>query len=560
MNEANLAVLIDFENIAAGTEKEGLGRFKVEAVIDRVKDKGRILVARSYADWGRFARFKQALLQQNVTMMELTSHGMQDKNRADIAMVVDALELAFTRDYIDTFVVVSGDSDFTPLVLKMRELNKRVIGIGTRSSTSRLLIQACDEFIFYNSIVTKPDRERGRRATPSSNKRKSSERKAAFAKLVEALAGLQREVPDPPLASVVKGAILRRLPDFDESDLGFSSFGRFLEAAKKEGLVRLERDQKSGGYRVDSVDNSVPLETGDEEEVSEEWTDESMPDGVDEFVDHLARLKLDVCSHPVRMAILETTVDVVADRKKRKRRVNVQFVQQDVQKRIRKLHGEVPQPLVRGVFTAMMQAGLLYHRDGNPVRSGSAAFGLNDDADGLNKAMAAFYLDKLCRASLDLSDTAALAELFYGHVERSRDVEEFIAWHSVEGGEAEVFVPEDDDEDVDDEHTEETADSHSRGSRPSRESHVARTLPDDLDALLEVEDEEEEASEALDDLDALLGEVSEPAAEPEAPAAPAEEPAAEEVVEEKPKRKPRRKRVTKKAEPKDDLDSLLEEG
>ena len=121
--ESAIAVLIDFENIAAGTEKDGLGRFDVELVMKRVKDKGRVLIARSYADWGRFSRFKQTLLQNNVTMMELTSHGMHDKNRADIALVVDALELAFTKDYIDTYVVVSGDSDFTPLVLKMRELD-----------------------------------------------------------------------------------------------------------------------------------------------------------------------------------------------------------------------------------------------------------------------------------------------------------------------------------------------------------------------------------------------------------------------------------------------------
>ena len=111
--ESTIAVLIDFENIAAGTEKDGLGRFDVELVMKRVKDKGRVLIARSYADWGRFSRFKQTLLQNNVTMMELTSHGMHDKNRADIALVVDALELAFTKDYIDTYVVVSGDSDFT---------------------------------------------------------------------------------------------------------------------------------------------------------------------------------------------------------------------------------------------------------------------------------------------------------------------------------------------------------------------------------------------------------------------------------------------------------------
>ena len=162
--EHNLAVLIDFENIAAGTEKENLGRFDIDALMARIKDKGRILVSRAFADWGRFARFKQGLLNAGVTMMELTSHGMQDKNRADIAMVVDCLEMALTRDYVDTFVIVSGDSDFTPLVIKMRELNKRVLGIGTRKSTSRLLINACDEFIFYDDLVQAAPKPRTSRA------------------------------------------------------------------------------------------------------------------------------------------------------------------------------------------------------------------------------------------------------------------------------------------------------------------------------------------------------------------------------------------------------------
>src|SRR5262245_42232050 len=183
--------------------------------MQRVKDKGRVLVSRSYADWGRFSRFKQALLSANVTMMELTSHGMQDKNRADIAMVVDCLELAFTKDYIDTFVVVSGDSDFTPLVLKMRELNKRVIGIGTRASTSRLIIQACDEFMSYDTIVKEA---RAPRVVAEARAAAPTAQQAPLDALVDALAGLQRENPEPALASVVKTAILRKVPDFNEVD------------------------------------------------------------------------------------------------------------------------------------------------------------------------------------------------------------------------------------------------------------------------------------------------------------------------------------------------------
>ena len=279
---ANLAVLIDFENVAAGTEKEGLGRFDVDAVLERIKDKGRVLVARSYADWGRFARFKQGLLKANVTMYELTSHGMQDKNRADIAMVVDALELAFTRDYIDTFVVVSGDSDFTPLVLKMREMNKRIVGIGTRSSTSRLLIQACDEFIFYDSIVAakkkSKKRSKARSEAPSS-------KQAAFAVLVEAVEGLLRESSDIPNGSVVKGAMLRRAPDFAEGDYGFSSWSRFLKAAERAGVVSLTRNDKSGGYFVDVVDQDGNGDSEPDVDIAPApegpWVDPYCPNGME---------------------------------------------------------------------------------------------------------------------------------------------------------------------------------------------------------------------------------------------------------------------------------------
>ena len=132
--EQNLCVLIDFENISAGCEKERLGRFDINVVMNRLKDKGRILEARAYGDWGRYARFKQSLLEAGVQMHELPSYGGHDKNRADIALVVDAMDLVYTRDFIDTYVILSGDSDFTPLVMRLRSMNKRVIGIGTRST------------------------------------------------------------------------------------------------------------------------------------------------------------------------------------------------------------------------------------------------------------------------------------------------------------------------------------------------------------------------------------------------------------------------------------------
>lgn len=290
--EQNLTVLIDFENIVAGTEKEGLGRFDINLVFRRLKDKGRIMVARAYADWGRFARFKSTLLEQGVTMMELTSHGMHDKNRADIALVVDAMELAFTRPHLDTFVVLSGDSDFTPLVLRLKELNKRVIGCGTRGSTSHLIVGACDEFIFYDSLLRPvtpsaeprrapptraPEPPRAEVTEPAPGREAASTRDAreveprteerparqldlesALDLLLETLVGLQADDPNALPAGQIKSGMLRKESTFNERDLGFPGFGRFLEEAHRRKRVALVRDPRSGSYLVDVFKTGGP--------------------------------------------------------------------------------------------------------------------------------------------------------------------------------------------------------------------------------------------------------------------------------------------------------------
>lgn len=444
--ESTIAVLIDFENIAAGTEKDGLGRFDVELVMKRVKDKGRVLIARSYADWGRFSRFKQTLLQNNVTMMELTSHGMHDKNRADIALVVDALELAFTKDYIDTYVVVSGDSDFTPLVLKMRELDKRVIGCGVRSSTSRLLVHACDEFIFYDTIAkTRKTRERARQRRGTTTT--PTDMDAALHLLQDAVEGLQREIPDPPYASVVKNAMQRKSPDFTESDYGFSTFGRFLEAAQKTGIVRLIREERSGGYRVDGTSDG---ESGENQDTSSSgppiraastapvacWLDPSLPDGATPYVQVLNQEGINPLSAATRAAILEGVVDSINSRKERKRRINVQFVQEDVRRKVRKSNPEVPGKAIRSIFNALMRAGVLLHRDGSPVRTGSAPFTMSKDAAELNDALADIYLDALHHAELDMPKLDLLSQLFYGSTEHVARVEKTIAYLQVNAEEA----------------------------------------------------------------------------------------------------------------------------
>jgi uncharacterized LabA/DUF88 family protein len=496
--EDNIALLIDFENIAAGTEKENLGRFKVEALINRLKDKGRVLVARAFGDWGRFARFKQDLLANNITMMELTSHGMQDKNRADIAMVVDCLELAFTRAYVDTYVIVSGDSDFTPLVLKLRELNKRVIGVGTRGSTSRLIINACDEFIFYDTLVQ--SRERSVRQVTRKLPKGPSK---AMEILLEALEGLQREDPTPPLASIVKTAMLRRRPDFNENDSTFSSFTRFLESARDAGIVTLHRDKKSGGYRVDAVEEAMddvlevsepaprartqparaakpaaspvaaPAETAPRKE--EVFDDPYFPAGSESLVAALHAAKLGPMAYPTRLAALEALCEAVEDRNKKRKRVTIAFVQEDIKRLLRRTHPDVSSRAIRDLLTAVMNAGQFIHKDSTPIRSANAPFMLAKDAAKLNHAYVEYALARLVAAGESLDDVATVADLFLGDAERTRDVETILAWIAARGPEQEPSYDDDDDRD--------DTDAQEHAHTPSSSFDL-----DDLDAFLLADD------------------------------------------------------------------------
>jgi hypothetical protein len=490
--ETNLAVLIDFENIAAGTEKEGLGAFDVDAIMGRVKDKGRILIARSYADWGRFARFKKSLLTANVTMMELTSHGMQDKNRADIAMVVDTLELAFTRDYIDTFVVVSGDSDFTPLVLKLRELNKRVIGCGTRSSTSRLLIQACDEFFFYDSLVSgKSSTGNGPRKRKPRRGEPIRDREAAFDALSDALRALQRENPDPPLASVIKGVILRKSPDFSESELGYPSFARFLEAAKQAGYVTIIRDQKSGGYRVDSVDSPQP-DSGQLRSSNSEptfWADPVLPAPAVETARALAADGLNPLAAPTRAVVLEAFNKAYQARVEKKKRVNIRFLQEDARRMLRRSHPDLPARAIRQVFNAVLRTGLLRHRDGLPIRSTSAPFTLDSPMEGVAKAMVSTYLGSLVESEAKLDDAGMLSQLFFGDQAQVEYIKETLEWMSAaDDSDGDSF---DEDLDLDDLLTVATEPSEPAEEPPADIKAEEAPAVDEKDPETEASDENE---------------------------------------------------------------------
>ncbi len=440
--EHRLAVLIDFENIAAGTEKEGLGRFDIKAVVRRLKDKGRILVNRSYGDWGRFAKFKQRLLEQGVTMVELTSYRGQDKNRADIALVVDAMEIAFTRDYIDTFVLMSGDSDFTPVVMRLKELDKRVIGIGTRGSSSRLLVDSCDEFIFYESLIKQSKKDDQQAAPESAHHEEESESKntlsksEAFELLVETLSGIQKDEPGPVLGGLIKQSMLRKEPSFDETEYGYAGFARFLEAARGRELVQLHRDQKAGGYRVDLSSTEEPpsvvvppapppVEAPAEPETVDIPVHSGRPK---KLYDVLVKAGIEPVSHMARHTVVHEFIDHVQERERRRKRNTLQYVYGDISRRCRKTDPFVPPEQVRAVINAIKHAGLMKHTSGGPVRSQNAHFVVKHDADEILVALRRLYVSVLLDREVSLADSVAVSELIWNDTDHALEAEELVAW------------------------------------------------------------------------------------------------------------------------------------
>jgi uncharacterized protein (TIGR00288 family) len=463
--EHKLCVLIDFENIAAGTEKEGLGRFDIRAVIRRMTDKGRILVNRSYGDWGRFAKFKQRLLEQGVQMVELTSYRGQDKNRADIALVVDAMEIAFTRDYIDTFVLLSGDSDFTPLVMRLKELDRRVIGIGTRGSSSRLLVESCDEFIFYESLLkknkstTKPEPEED---DASSQTAPTLSKRQAFDLLVETLSGIQKDEPGPVLGGLIKQSMLRKAPAFDETDYGFAGFARFLEGARDKRLVTLNRDERAGGYRVDSADAQPPApapspgpapSARNQSRRAEDRREEEEEDdlGMPELEGEAARLYgllqdkgHPPVSHMLRHTVVHEFIDHVSDRERRKKRNTLMYVYGDIARRCRKTDPYVPPRHVRTVINTLKAAGELRHSSGGPVRSNTAHFIVTKDAEELLVVLRKHHIRALLELGEPLRKTKAVSQLLWNddaHATESRTLIKEVRRALKEEGPKEAELP-----------------------------------------------------------------------------------------------------------------------
>lgn len=261
--DRNLAVFCDFENVALGVRDAHLDNFDVAPVLERLLLKGSIVTKKAYCDWDRYKKHKPAMHEAAFELIEIPHVKMSGKNSADIRMVVDALDLCYTKEHIDTFVVVSGDSDFSPLVSKLRENAKTVIGVGVKQSTSDLLIANCDEFIFYNDLVsnradsssgrtTKKAKKSAKKARKKSPRKKSDPAQEAIDLVLETTEALYAERGERAKlwGSMIKQTLKRRRPGFNESVYGFSSFSDLLEEAADRKQLDLERDEKSGGYIV----------------------------------------------------------------------------------------------------------------------------------------------------------------------------------------------------------------------------------------------------------------------------------------------------------------------
>ena len=256
-----MALYCDFENVALGVRDARYPKFDIEKVLERLLLKGNIVVKKAYCDWERYKEFKSDMHEASFELIEIPHVRQSGKNSADIRMVVDALDLCYTKEHVDTFVIISGDSDFSPLVSKLRENAKTVIGVGVKNSTSDLLISNCDEFIYYDDLVREDEAKRraakkrretrpagvAREAAPSDDKQQE-----AFDLVIETLQALvaERGEGEKIWGSMVKQALKRRKPGFNESYYGFKAFSDLLEELENRKLLALERDEKSGGYVV----------------------------------------------------------------------------------------------------------------------------------------------------------------------------------------------------------------------------------------------------------------------------------------------------------------------
>jgi len=244
IEERKIALFCDLENIALGVrDSSEVKKFDIGLVLERLLEKGKIIVKKAYCDWERYSEFKRPFHEAAIELIDIPQKYYSGKNSADIKMVVDAMDLCYSKEHLDTFVVMSGDSDFSPLVSKLKENNKYVIGVGVKGSSANLLISNCDEFIFYEDVW----RDQQKLPQLDGLGKKHAE---AFSLMIDAMQALIRENKDVLWGSMIKQTMQRKKPSFNEGYYGYSTFSELLEDAEKKNIIRLKKDQRSGSYIV----------------------------------------------------------------------------------------------------------------------------------------------------------------------------------------------------------------------------------------------------------------------------------------------------------------------
>ncbi|HBO43515.1 MAG TPA: hypothetical protein DD670_06210 [Planctomycetaceae bacterium] len=250
--EPLIAVFVDFENLAIGVRDMKAGPFQIQLVLKRLLEKGRIVYKRAYCDWSNYRDAVKEFHTQGIELIDVPQSKMSGKNSADIRMVVDALDLCYSKGHIDMFALISGDSDFSPLVSKLKESNKRVIGCGVKSSTSDLLIANCDEFLYYDDLARAATKKKKPAPKPKKGGKEEEEqdkKQEAADRVSEILTSIEQDY-DPLWGSTLKQAIRRVYPGFSESYYGYGSFSELLEDLKAKGVIELEYDDSRGNYKV----------------------------------------------------------------------------------------------------------------------------------------------------------------------------------------------------------------------------------------------------------------------------------------------------------------------
>ncbi len=277
-NTPNIAIFCDFENIAIGVRDARYDRFDINLILQRLLDKGNIVCKKAYSDWDRYKASKRPLHEAAFELIEIPHLSYSGKNSADIRMVVDALDLCYTKTHVDVFVIISGDSDFSPLVSKLRENNKKVIGLSVKNATSDLLVENCDEFIYYDDLVRdkskskaaskrkakpkdsgraeakkgakKPEKKDDKAADSETQADRQGSKEEAIELVLDTVEALFRDRDENLWGSMVKQTVKRKKPNFSERFYGYRTFNQLLEDAKEQGLLELQKDDKSGGYLI----------------------------------------------------------------------------------------------------------------------------------------------------------------------------------------------------------------------------------------------------------------------------------------------------------------------